>query len=96
MVCEMRILFIHFFHYQQATMPIQSSIEEKQALRKVYRQQYYQKHKGRYATSFQKKREGTYLCATCNKVLKLVSKSAHEKTQKHVYAYYTGGRHANV
>ena len=72
-------------------MPTQLSAEENQARKKVYRQQYYQKHQGRYAASYQKKREGTYLCNTCNKVLKIVSKSAHEKTQKHVYAYYRAG-----
>ena len=72
-------------------MPTQLSIEENQARKKVYRQQYYQKHQDRYAASYQKKREGTYHCNTCNKVLKLVSRSAHEKTQKHVYAYYRGG-----
>ncbi len=30
--------------------------------KRSYRQQYYHKHQDRYAASYQKKREGTYLC----------------------------------
>jgi hypothetical protein len=79
---------IYFSLCQQAAMPIQQLSH-----RKLYRQQYYQNNKGRYITSYQKKREGTFLCDTCHTVVKLVSKSAHQKTRKHVYAYYTAGCH---
>ena len=77
-------------------MPAQLTIEDNQARRKIYRQRYYQERRDQYAASYQRKREETYLCGTCNKVLKLVSKAAHEKAQKHVYAYYRAGFNRNT
>ena len=65
-----------------------SELEQKATRKQVYSRQYYLQHKDRYITNYERKREATFTCAPCHKVLKLVSKAAHEKTRKHLYAYY--------
>jgi hypothetical protein len=76
---------------QQATMPNHASLlEQKQARKQAYGRQYYLKHKDRYIANYNTKRQATYTCATCNRIIKLVSKTAHDKTRKHLYAYYRG------
>jgi hypothetical protein len=65
-----------------------SLLEQKQTRKQAYGRQYYLEHKHRYVTNYETKREVTYTCATCNETIKLVSKAAHDKTRKHLYAYY--------
>ena len=65
-----------------------SLLEQKQAKKQAYGRQYYLDNKDRYIANYERKRQATYTCATCNQTIKLVSKAAHEKTRKHLYAYY--------
>jgi ribosomal protein L34E len=71
-----------------------SLLEQKQASKQAYSRHYYLKHKERYIINYEKKRQATYTCVTCDKTLQLVSKDAHEKTRKHLYAYYSSGEFA--
>jgi hypothetical protein len=93
MVCELKIFFssLAYIHQplQQATMPNHASLlEQKQAKEQAYGRQYYLDKKDRYIANYERKRQATYTCASCHQTIKLVSKSAHEKTRKHLYAYY--------
>ena len=65
-----------------------SLLEQKQVRKQAYGRQYYLQHKDRYIANYETKRQATYTCPTCNDTIKLVSKAAHEKTRKHLYAYY--------
>ena len=92
MVYERRILFflpsLTLINRQHTTMPNHASLlEQKQARKQAYGRQYYLKHKDRYIANYETKRQATYTCPTCNDTIKLVSKAAHEKTRKHLYAY---------
>jgi hypothetical protein len=69
-----------------------SLLEQKQTRKQAYGRQYYLMNKDRYITNYETKRETFYTCAVCNTLLRLVSKAAHEKSRKHLYAYYDCSR----
>jgi hypothetical protein len=73
-----------------------SLLEQKQARKQAYGRQYYLKHKDRYIAHYETKRQATYTCPACNDTIKLVSKAAHDKTLKHLYAYYRNAQPHHV
>ena len=59
--------------------------EQKALKRRQYQRDYYDQKKNDYSTRYQRKAEADYFCEPCNCNIKLVSKAAHEGTNKHLF-----------